>query len=175
MMFFDWNPTDEDFQILGSWLKNRKLDSNYSHLSRIIFSKMNWRALPWDSSKYLAILIVETSVKFAPDLIAGNFLQDSVRQVSHLAHKLRKTPEQGNLQFHHFFLIYLVFTNFDFTKKIELFFLFFKYSQHGLGKCVVVYGSTDLIGMIKNLTRVTKMIMYCLLILIWMPFNWVKQ
>ena len=105
MMFFDWNPTDEDFQILGSWLKNRKLDSNYSHLSRIIFSKMNWRALPWDSSKYLAILIVETSVKFAPDSIAGNFLQDSVRQVSHLAHKLRKTPEQGNLQFYHFFNI----------------------------------------------------------------------
>ena len=94
MMFYKWIPNDDDFELLGTWLTNKKLDSNYSHLSRIIFSKMNWRALPWERSKNLAIHIVQTSVKYAPDSIAGNFLQDSVRQVSHLAGKLRKTPEQ---------------------------------------------------------------------------------
>ena len=94
MKFFDWEPSDDDFQLLGRWLTHKKLESNYSSLSRIIFSKMNWRGLPWERSKSLAILIVETSVKYAPDSIAGNFLQDSVRQVSHLAGKLRKTPEQ---------------------------------------------------------------------------------
>ena len=62
-----------------------------------MFSKMPWvnpELLPWKRHSNLAILIVQTSAKYAPDTIAGNFLQDSVRHVSNLAGKLRKTPEQ---------------------------------------------------------------------------------
>ena len=62
-----------------------------------MFSKMQWvnpELLPWKRHSNLAILIVQTSAKYAPDTIAGNFLQDSVRHVSNLAGKLRKTPEQ---------------------------------------------------------------------------------
>ena len=55
---------------------------------------VNPQLLPWKRHSDLAILIVQTSAKYAPDTIAGNFLQDSVRHVSNLAGKLRKTPEQ---------------------------------------------------------------------------------
>ena len=55
---------------------------------------VNPELLPWKRHSDLAILIVQTSAKYAPDTIAGNFLQDSVRHVSNLAGKLRRTPEQ---------------------------------------------------------------------------------
>ena len=42
----------------------------------------------------MAVLIINASNKFAPDTIVGNFLQDSVRHVSNIAAKLRRTPEQ---------------------------------------------------------------------------------
>ena len=92
-----WKPKDRDFDLLGNWLTQERLDANYSILSRLIFSKMQWVdpiLLPWRRHSDLAILIVQTSAKYAPDTIAGNFLQDSVRHVSNLAGKLRKTPEQ---------------------------------------------------------------------------------
>ena len=92
-----WKPKDRDFDLLGTWLTQERLDANYSILSRLIFSKMQWVdpiLLPWRRHSDLAILIVQTSAKYAPDTIAGNFLQDSVRHVSNLAGKLRKTPEQ---------------------------------------------------------------------------------
>ena len=93
----EWAPTHEDFNQLCNWLTNYKLDSNYSLLSRIIFNKMAWGnsdLLPWKLHCNLAMCIVEASANYAPDQIAGNFLQDSVRHVSNLAGKLRKTPEQ---------------------------------------------------------------------------------
>ena len=93
----EWKPKDRDFYLLGGWLTQQSLDKNYSILSRMIFSKMQWvnpQLLPWKRHSDLAILIVQTSAKYAPDTIAGNFLQDSVRHVSNLAGKLRKTPEQ---------------------------------------------------------------------------------
>ena len=92
-----WCPTDQDFELLCSWLTEYKLDSTYSGLSRIIFSKMSWSnndLLPWKRHCKLAMSMVETSTNYAPDQIAGNFWQDSVRTVSNLAGKLRKTPEQ---------------------------------------------------------------------------------
>ncbi len=59
---------------------------------------MNWcdaGFLGWRRHKDLAVLVVEACLKYAPDSIAGNFIQDSVRQVSNLASKLRRTPEQA--------------------------------------------------------------------------------
>lgn len=59
---------------------------------------MNWTDpdfLPWHRHKDLALFVVQTSLKFAPDSIAGNFIHDSVRQIGHLAGKLRRTPEQA--------------------------------------------------------------------------------
>lgn len=96
LVFSSWIPTNDDFQLLGSWLTKNKLDSKYSQLSRLIFSKMNWTIdfLHWERHKALALLVVEASIRFAPDSIAGNFLHDSVRQVSNLASKLRRSAEQ---------------------------------------------------------------------------------
>ncbi len=92
-----WQATDKDFELLRLWLTQNRLDSNYSVLSRMIFSKLPWSnsdLLPWKRHSFLAMLIVQVSVKYAPETIAGNFIQDSVRHLSNLAAKLRKTPEQ---------------------------------------------------------------------------------
>ena len=90
-------PPDEEFNLLGKWLTTYKLSSNYSVLSRMVFSKLNWSCpdlLPWHRQSSLALFVIKSFHVFAPDCIAGNFLQDGVRQVSNIANKLRRTPEQ---------------------------------------------------------------------------------
>ena len=95
--FDSWMPSDEDYNRLGKWLTSYKLSSNYNVLSRMIFSKLNWSChdlLPWHRQSSLALFVIQSFHTFAPDCIAGNFLQDGVRQVSNIANKLRRTPEQ---------------------------------------------------------------------------------
>ena len=92
-----WKPSDEDFNLLGQWLTRRPLSSNFSLLSRMVFSKLNWsnpQLLPWSRHRDLALFIIQSGATYAPDCIAGNFIQDGVRQVSNIANKLRRTPEQ---------------------------------------------------------------------------------
>ena len=92
-----WKPSDQDFNLLGQWLTRRPLCSNFSLLSRMVFSKLNWscpQLLPWQRHSDLALFVIQTGATYAPDCIAGNFIQDGVRQVSKIANKLRRTPEQ---------------------------------------------------------------------------------
>lgn len=97
--FQQWktNCSNIHFKIPGSWITTCPLNSLNSQLARLIFSKINWSddSMPWERHKSVAIWIVEACLKYAPDTIAGNFFQDSVRQVAHLASKLRRTPEQS--------------------------------------------------------------------------------
>ena len=63
----------------------------------MVFSKLNWscpQLLPWQRHSDLALFVIQTGATYAPDCIAGNFIQDGVRQVSKIANKLRRTPEQ---------------------------------------------------------------------------------
>ena len=89
-----WKPSDQDFNLLGQWLTRRPLCSNFSLLSRMVFSKLNWAILPWQRHSDLALFVIQSGATYAPDCIAGNFIQDGVRQVSNIANKLRRTPEQ---------------------------------------------------------------------------------
>ena len=82
------------FNLLGQWLTRRPLCSNFSLLSRMVFSKLNWAILPWQRHSDLALFVIQSGATYAPDCIAGNFIQDGVRQVSNIANKLRRTPEQ---------------------------------------------------------------------------------
>jgi hypothetical protein len=55
---------------------------------------MNWDSavLPWQYHQRVALAIVATGTKFAPDSVAGGILESSVRQISNMV-VVRQTPE----------------------------------------------------------------------------------
>ncbi|XP_011503160.1 PREDICTED: ectopic P granules protein 5 homolog [Ceratosolen solmsi marchali] len=87
-----WIPNDADFKILSNWLDQYDLSSTESHLSRLIISHLNYGFdnyenlyLPLDFHQRLALLIVQLTIKYAPENISvqtTSLLSEGVKQMS---------------------------------------------------------------------------------------------
>ena len=78
-----WSPTDRDIDLLIEWLA-RPLSTLQSQISQDILGRMNWNAadhlISWKHHQSVALAVAGAGLKYAPDSIAGGFLEESVKQ-----------------------------------------------------------------------------------------------
>ncbi|KAF7993173.1 hypothetical protein HCN44_006233 [Aphidius gifuensis] len=87
-----WIPDDNDIFIIANWLRNNTLQSTESHLARLLLKNLNWGLdnnknlyLPLQLHYNIALLIVELTMKYVPDMPGSqtaSLLIEGVRQVS---------------------------------------------------------------------------------------------
>ncbi len=70
-----------------------------SQLAQAVLGQLNWNSdalLPWRHHREIALAVAEAGLRFAPDSIAGGFLEESVKQVSNIAaNVVRESAEQA--------------------------------------------------------------------------------
>ena len=77
-----WSPTERDIELLIGWLA-RPLSTLHSQISQDILGRMNWNAddlISWKHHQSVALAVAGAGLKYAPDSIAGGFLEESVKQ-----------------------------------------------------------------------------------------------
>ena len=93
-----WSPTEEDVELLTGWL-SRPLSTLQSQVAQDVLGRMNWNAehlISWRHHQSVALAVAGAGLRYAPDSIAGGFLEESVKQVSNIAaNVVRESPEQA--------------------------------------------------------------------------------
>ncbi|OAD55806.1 Ectopic P granules protein 5 like protein, partial [Eufriesea mexicana] len=86
-----WIPDEKDIVILSTWLHQYPLTSTENHLARLILTHLNWGFdengslyLPIDLHRRIAVLTVELTMKYVPDISVQNtsLLAEGIKQVS---------------------------------------------------------------------------------------------
>lgn len=97
-----WRPPMQAFEIASAWLLNFCYESAESTLARVLFSRLNWNFdkrteelfLSHEIHVRMACLIVEVSLKHAPETVGLLGFTESVRQMSNIMKRENLSPQQ---------------------------------------------------------------------------------
>ncbi|XP_076447261.1 ectopic P granules protein 5 homolog [Babylonia areolata] len=97
-----WIPHDPDMLLLRQWLLNNDLDTPENQLARVVIDRMNW-GLFTETGKFVldirlhrqvALLLVESYVKFISDRRASFFIIEGMKQMASYAYTSQGSREQ---------------------------------------------------------------------------------